>query len=133
MYIYVYLSRAICFAGEYIVATLHHLHPPLVPPSRLHRTSRCCHAFTHFGLIHDTGATRSAYFFLSLSSPYIRSPLLAVLPSQEALSWRRARHSIKSCQGTVFSLSTVVKNRCKPRRGTRLKATLRSQFFARKT
>ena len=93
----------------------------------------CAHARSK-GVVCNTRASSSAYFFLRFNSAlHPPSPPVYVLLTPEALHWRRPSPYIKSCQGTVFSLSTVVKNRCKPRRGTKLKATLRGCVFARKT
>lgn len=74
---------------------------------------------------------RRSHIFSYASLRLTSTPQLDVLPTPETLRWRRPSSRTKSCQGTVFSLSTVVKNRCKRCRGPRLKATLCSCFFPR--
>lgn len=72
---------------------------------------------------------RRLHIFSYVSFHLTSTPVVDVLLAPETLRWRRPSSCIKSCQGTVFSLSTVVKNHCERCRGARFKATSRSSFF----
>lgn len=90
------------------------------------------HSYVGKYVVCNMRATSGAYFFLRFYSPYIHPYIVVdVFYVGNFSLWRKAfiqKKKKKNYEGTIFSLSTVMKNRCKRCRGDRLKAIL-CNFF----
>lgn len=90
------------------------------------------HSYVGKYVVCNMRATSGAYFFLRFYSTLPSTPIqqsmfftLEIFRFEGRLLYKKKK---KNYEGTIFSLSTVMKNRCKRCRGDRLKAIL-CNFF----